>query len=434
MSSLLLTSLRSPFLDDAKVYPPLGILKLEAMVAKHTSQVEVDVVDEYDDKEFTTFEPYDFVGLSVMTPQREEAVKLLHGIKSRWPKKKVIIGGPHAKHYLKDVKKDPWDFIVPQDGERAIMRILSGVAERVDSDFMSKTDWANVPPIDRMKHRVFLSSYHYILEGKIATTILTATGCPERCHFCEDAKTAVRWTSLDNIRSELDQIVDLGYGGVYIFDDIFSLAQVKTKPIAEEFKKRGLIYRCNGQARYMNEDFMKMLADTGCREIAFGAETGSQVILDNIEKRTTVAMNYKFIELAAKYGIKVKAFILLGLPGENHITLQDTEKFIRWGMQNGMADFQCAIYYPYKGTQIRDAIDKGNNLVDLTFEGEGLGAYGQKGGNTECVVRTEALSREDLLTFRDYLVKTYRPKSHSEKWKKADFFDSHIVSKVDYDE
>ena len=58
-----------------------------------------------------------------------------------------------------------------------------------------------------------------------------------------------------------------------------------------------------------------------------------------------------------------------------------------------------------------------NQEVDLTFLGEGLGAYGQRGGNTEGVVRTKALTQENLLTFRNYLVDKYKPKSHKEHWK-----------------
>jgi len=428
---IMLTSLRSPFLDDAKVYPPLGILKLEAIIRKEMPMVRVNIVDSYDDQDFSTFSYHDLIGLSVMTPQREEALKLLHGIKARWPHKKVIIGGPHAKHYFDDVVKEGWDFIVPYDGERSILKIIRGEAERIEKDFMDKKTFAAVPPIDRIRHKEFLSTYHYELQGIQATSMLTATGCPERCTFCEDAMTAVRWNGLDNITYELDQIVELGYGGVYIFDDIFAIAQPKVKPIAEEIGKRGLIYRCNGQARYMNEGFMEMLAETGCREIAFGAETGSQTILDNINKRTTVEMNYKFIELASKYGVDVKAFILLGLPGEDRQTLGETEEFIEWGMKNGMSDFQAAVYMPYKGTQIRDAIDNQTNGIDLQIVGNPDGAYGIKGGETSYSVRTVALSADDLQKFRNHLVETYRPKSHAPKWQDK-FYDTHLASEVEY--
>lgn len=241
------------------------------------------------------------------------------------------------------------------------------------------------------------------------------------CKFCEDSQTAVRWSSIENIKEELNDIVNLGYGGVYIFDDLFAIALKMIRPICDEMQKRGLIYRCNGQARYFNEEFAKLLSATGCREIAFGAESGSQMILDNIDKRTTVEQNYKFVELCKKYNIICKTFLMIGLPGETYETIALTEKFIK---EAQLDDFQLSIYYPYKGTTIRDEIDAKGESAGIFFEGEGLGAYGQKGGNTEAVVRTDALTSEELLKERDRLVTTYKPVSHKQKWT---FFDEHLV-------
>lgn len=424
LENLLLVSCRSPFLDDDRIYPPLGLLYLKANVNKELPNVQVHLVDSYDLSDPLFFRRYDAVGISIMTPQREEASKILHAIKKRDPNKIVIAGGPHVKHYTHETQQEPYDYVVPFDGERALVSILKGETQRLVIDKLSKENLSGMPRPDRttVQARVLLRNYNYQLEGKDSTTAFFARGCPERCHFCEDAMTPVRWSSINNIKGELDDIVSLGYKGLYIFDDIFAIALSMVRPIAEEIKKRDLIYRCNAQARYFTkwgEDMAKMLADTGCVEIAFGAETGSQKILDNIEKRTTVKQNYQTVEYAKKHGLKVKAFILLGLPGEDQSTLLDTEKFIA---SSGIDDFQCAIYYPYKGTQIRDAHDRGEK-IDFIFSGEGLGAYGQKGGATESVTGTKALASKDLLRFRNYLVDRYRPQAHRVRWEDK-FFDT----------
>jgi radical SAM superfamily enzyme YgiQ (UPF0313 family) len=160
-----------------------------------------------------------------------------------------------------------------------------------------------------------------------------------------------------------------------------------------------------------------LLADNGCVEIAFGTESGSQKILDNIRKRTTVQQNYDSILAAKEVGIRVKSFILLGLPGEDWDTLAATEQLLK---DTRPDDIQFAIYYPYKGTQARAAMDAGAD-IDLFMEQEGSGAYGKKGGKTEANCRTKALSSNDLLEFRDYLVREYKPKSHGH------FFDTHLA-------
>src|SRR3990167_10260232 len=100
LENILLMSLRSPYLDSERVYPPLGLLYLKSAVDKIAN---VDLCDDYDLTQPERFEPYDLIGLSVMTPQRDEALKVLKTIKEAYPDKKVAIGGPHALHYFKEV-------------------------------------------------------------------------------------------------------------------------------------------------------------------------------------------------------------------------------------------------------------------------------------------------------------------------------------------
>jgi radical SAM superfamily enzyme YgiQ (UPF0313 family) len=442
--SLALASCRSPFVDDSRIYCPLANLYLKAYVNRHAPEVEVVVVDDaYELADLGEFEPFDAVGLSVMTPQRDEARRLAGAIKSRWPSKTVILGGPHVKHYLPALTEERcYDYLVPLDGERALLEILSGQASsRIVRSVLSREEVLAQPRPDRTTENAaaVIRRYHYSLGGVAATTMMTARGCPELCTFCEDAATQVRWSSVENIAAELDDIVALGYAGVYIFDDLFAISLTKIRPICEELRKRGLRYRCNAQARYFTrwgEEMARLLSSTGCYEIAFGAESGSQTILDNVRKRCTVEQNYKTVEYAKKHGLVVKAFMLLGLPGETWDTLAETEAFIA---KAGIDDFQCAVYMPFKGTQIRRAVDAGEH-IDLRLlpqgaDGDVTGAYGVKGGNTAYEVRTAALSATELRMFRDYLVCRYRPDSHRAKWQDEDkFFEQGHVSAAEYPE
>lgn len=421
---VVLFSCRSPFLDDAKIYCPLANLYLKSYLNEHLPAVEVVVADDqYDVDELDRYDRFDTVGISIMTPQRQEATRLARAIKKKWPHKTVIAGGPHVKHYLRETQNETcYDYLVPLDGERALARILSGQpCPRVVHDVLTRDDVSRQPPPDRRSDNAvgILRQYHYSLGGVIATTMMTARGCPEQCTFCEDAMTQVRWSSTEGIATQLDDIVALGYGGVYIFDDLFAMSTTKIRPICEALRARSLVFRCNVQARYFTRDgdaMARLLASSGCHEVAFGAESGSQKILDNVRKRCTVEQNYRTVEYAKRHGLIVKAFVLLGLPGEDWETLHDTERFIQ---SSGVDDFQCVVYMPFKGTQIRSDVDRGLG-IDLSVaprgaDGEVTGAYGVKGGNSAYEVRTAALSPDDLKAFRDYLVAKYRPESHR-KW------------------
>jgi len=415
-----LVSCRSPFLDDDRIYPPLGLLYLKSAVMAAVPDAEVTVVDDYQGPQ--EFADADFVGVSVMTPQRKEADELASQIRWAYPGKTLIAGGPHVRHYGRDMD-NRWDYLVGGDGERVLPQILRGEkVARTTYDQIPRQELAAMPPPDRLGEAGFLRRYNYTLAGLNSTTMMLGRGCPMACKFCEDARTLTRWTSVENAEAELADILLLGYDGVYLFDDLFAINLGKCQPYLDLLKLSGLKFRCNVHARFMTDEFAAALAKAGCVEVAFGAESGSQQILDRIEKKTTVAQNYACVQHCKNHGITVKAFLMIGLPGETRQTVADTERFI---CNSGIDDAQIAIYYPYKGTELRREMDEGLNS-DLAFTGEGLGAYGQKNCGTDSVVRTPELSAEDLVQIREELIRTYR--FHSHVGPRDHFFDAHMAA------
>ena len=312
---LALVSCRSPFLDDDRIYPPLGLLYLKSAVAAQVPGCEITITDSYDLDDLGQFADCDAIGISIMTPQRAEAERLAGAIRDRWPGKMLIAGGPHVRHY--GMAGQPWDYLVAGDGERVLPAILRRESARVRTDDLIPRDvLAAMPRPDRLGEAAFLRNYSYTLAGLDSTTMLLGRGCPMACKFCEDAKTLTRWTSLAGAEAELDDIVSLGYQGVYLFDDLFAINLRKCQPYLDLLKASGLKFRCNVHARFMTDEFAAALADAGCVEAAFGAESGSQQILDRIDKKTTVAQNYACVRHCKDHGIMVKAFLMIGLPGE----------------------------------------------------------------------------------------------------------------------
>jgi radical SAM superfamily enzyme YgiQ (UPF0313 family) len=424
---LSLVSCRSPFLDDDRIYPPLGLLYLKSAVAAQAPGTKISVVDEYDVEDLDQFADADIVGVSVMTPQRAEANRIARAIRSRWPSKVLVAGGPHVRHYGREMNADDqaglWDYLVAGDGERALPGIVQNKTVPVMSnDQIPRQELAAMPRPDRLGEPGFLKNYSYTLAGLNSTTMMLGRGCPMACKFCEDARTLTRWTSLGNAEAELDDIVTLGYEGVYLYDDLFAINLGKCQPYLDLLKRSGLRFRCNVHAKFMTAEFAAALADAGCVEVAFGAESGSQQMLDRMDKKTTATQNYDCVRYCKDAGITVKAFVMIGLPGETRATIAETERFI---CTSGIDDAQIAIYYPYRGTEFRREMDEGI-ATDLIFTGEGLGAYGQKNMGTDSVVRTAELSSEDLVGIREELIRKYKFRSHIGP--KDNFFDSHMAA------
>jgi len=417
---VLLVSLRSPFLDSDRVYPPMGLLYLSSAL-KQVGH-EVDIEDDFggEERRINDYSIYDFIGVSVTTPQKKDVIKIFNEFKDKEKKPILIIGGPHAKFYTNDVEKEPWDYIIKGEGERAIVKIVNGEAkERIVEEPINQEDFDKLPRPDRLGYKEFIKTYSHTFGGpdKKATVFMSGRGCPMGCTFCEEARTPIRWTDIEKAKKEFDDIQELGFNAIYIIDDLFAISVKKTKPYIEELKRRGIIYRCNGHVKFMTEEFADLLAETGCVEIGIGIESASQKILDTIKKGITVEQAYNCVSMLKKRGIRVRAFFMVGLPGETYETIAESEKFIR---ESGIDDFQLTVYEPYKGTQIRDEIDKGNQNIDLFIEGEAF-AHTQKGGKAKAKIRTKALSSAEILAERDRLIKTYRPANYTKERTSQDY-------------
>lgn len=406
MSRVLLISLRSPFLDSDRVFPPIGLLQLKSCLV--SAGHEVDLVDDFEPNDVPVkYSGYDVAGFSVMTPQGKDAIKALTLFKESHPHTKCVIGGPHALHYFDEVESQPWDYIVPADGERAIVQIANAQPglPRVIRDQLSTVDMNLTPRPDR--DLTFLSNYHYKIDGIPATTMLTTRGCPMGCKFCEDRRTTVRHYEIERVLQEIDDVKRAGFGAIMFFDDIFAMMPKRTQDLTRAIKPLGIKYRCFAHANTLKEEMAEQLADSGCVEIGFGCEHASQKILDVIGKGVKTYHNEDFLSRCHRYGIRVKAFFIIGLPGETQETLDELESFIQRHTQSGLLyDFDVTLYYPYKGTYIRDNISE----FDIQLvEGlnDSVGFYKGKEGTAEAVVRTSTLSPEQLRDAKERIYHSY---------------------------
>ena len=417
---LLLISLRDRFLDSDRVMPPIGIMSLQSYITSKGFSCNIE--NDFDFNNTSKYACYTHFGISCMTPQKDEALDVLYAIKNVFPEKKVIIGGPHPTFYLEDCIKESFDYIVTGDGEFALESILlqKDNLGRVLNQPVSEKEM-NLFPLPYRESN-FLKQYNFDIQGLSASTILTAKGCPMGCRFCEDAGTKVRLYTPERVDRQIEQILKAGYESVMFFDDIFTLSMKRVRELTEVIKRHNIYFRCFGHARSLTNEMAEMLADAGCIEIGFGAESGAQEILDRIDKRTTVGQNRNFVEVCNKNGIKVKAFILLGLPGENHKTLSKTEDFLSYLMEHKIStkaayaltnDFDITVFFPYKGTCLRKMIDECKENIDLFFSKDPesyIGVYKGRGGYADTVVRTSALSAFDIAQAQKSMLEKYKAK------------------------
>lgn len=414
---LLLISLRDPYMDSDRVMPPIGVMSLHSYML--ACGVDSVIENDFDLAGIRKYESFTHFGISCMTPQKRQASQLLRAIKEVWPEKKVVIGGPHANFYLEDCLDEPFDHIVVGDGEFSLLKIMKGEAEeRVLKIPVSEEEMNKLPLPWRAPE--LLNQYCFNLQGLRATTILTAKGCPMNCAFCEHAGSGLKIYKADCVGRQIDQAKEAGFNAIMFFDDIFCLSLRRVQELGGEAVKRGMPYRCFGHARTMTPEMAAALSATGCVEIGYGAESGSQKILDVIGKRTTVRQSMDFIEMCNAASIKVKAFIMLGLPGESRETVAETGKLLDFLMSRRFKshfghecsnDFDLTVYFPYKGTRIRTSIDRDPGSFDLRLEGNPdrmNGVYKGRSGSSDIAVRTSMLSSKEIRELHDGLYAKYK--------------------------
>ena len=413
----LLVSLRDPFMDSDRVMPPLGVMALQSYLL--SLGIDSTIENNFDLANTEKYSEYTHIAISCMTPQKIEAYNILRAIKSMDKSKKVIIGGPHANYYLEDCIKEPFDFIVVGDGEYALKTIVEDKAnERILNIPITEEEMNKLPLPYRDPN--FLKEYNFTIQGINSSTILTAKGCPMKCAFCEDAGTKVRLYYPDNIDKQISDVRNAGFEGIMFYDDIFAISKKRVNELSNVIGKYNIVYRAFGHAKSMDNEMASMLSNSGCIEMGFGAESGSQKILDIINKKTKVEENIRFVEICNKHNIKVKAFIIVGLPGEDLSSINETKKFLDFLTSNKFInkfgkeitnDFDITIYFPYKGTAIRDSIDKNNKDFDIYFTrnpDEMLGFYKGINGAAENVVRTSKLSSEEINKIQKELLNEYK--------------------------
>lgn len=381
---------KSPFLIDQKVFPPLGLLYLGAVVKQEGH--EVCVVDMADTDDIPEADVY---GVTGTTPQAEEMRRLATRLKG---KGLLVAGGAHASCCPKEVSSWGYDVVVTGEGERSIKNILYLCREQSPKGHFSADRIRNLDELpfpDR--DLIDIKSYRFEIDGKNAATMMSSRGCPFKCTFCCHGIWGTRWAfrSADNIIKEVQELKDkYGYERIMFFDDTFTLKRDRVVKICQGLK--GLVeWRCFIRADTVNFELLKVMAKSGCKEIGIGVESGSNVILSNVNKGATVELNTQVLKWVKQAGILAKVFILIGLPGETIETIEETR---RWLRENKPDKADICIYTPYPNSPITNNPER----YDIFFDRSRLEDFWYKGKKEEykSLVHTSSLSAEEIAKLR----------------------------------
>jgi radical SAM superfamily enzyme YgiQ (UPF0313 family) len=380
-------------LQIMKPYAPLGILYLCSHLRQQGFEVEIfDTTFSSREALFQHLrcEKPSVLGIYANLMTRGNVIQILRVAREAgWT---TIVGGPEPGAYALEYLQSGANFVVSGEGELTMQELLEALQQR------TTTAWKNIaglswldedgqlhqtPPRDQIanldaqpwpaRQAIDLSRYLTTwrnAHGKSSINFITARGCPYKCRWCSHqvyGQTHRRRNPLlvvDEVEWLLRQYTpDM----VWVSDDVFTINHAWLRDYAGEMRRRNLRipFECISRADRLNPEMFDLLAELGCFRIWIGSESGSQRILDSMDRGVTIEQVQQAIAMARQRGIQSGMFLMWGYEGEE---LEDIEATIRHVRTSKPDIFFTTVSYPIKGTPYYQRV--ADRLVQLRPWGE----------------------------------------------------------------
>lgn len=406
-------------LQIMKPYPPLGILYICAHL--RSKGLSVEVFDSTFSSRQQLFDllqqgPPSVVGIYANLMTRSNVLEILRVAKDAgW---KTVVGGPEPSAYIDEYLEAGADVIVIGEGELTLeelvpvlpshsaeaLRKVNGIAFRTAEGTVVRTPprdqirdidaqpWPARESIDLTRYLGVWREHH----GMGSVSLITARGCPYHCRWCSHevfGKTHRR-RKPSSVADELEWLMNRYQPEMaWMADDVFTIHHGWFFQYAAELKRRGLKlpFECISRADRLTRQVIETLAEIGCFRVWIGSESGSQRILDAMERGVTVEQVQSAVDRCKSYGIQTGMFLMWGYEGEELVDIEATVQHVK---STNPDVFFTTVAYPIKGTPY---------FAEVGSRAEGLKPW-MMGSDREVRIRGRRSSR--FYGFADQLLRT----------------------------
>jgi len=352
---ILISPPEQSILVEAGDRPSLGTLYVASALRKAGHNVVLSDLnhDSYHtlEQKIRGTEP-EFIGMTTMTSYFDWFSEFAKHLKSRFPKSKLIAGGPHAT-ILPETLTNIFDFIVKREGEYAAVDIIEG---KVKDQIVSYQYEENLDNLERPARDLLPLDERYGINlfGKRAATLISTRSCSYNCYFCtkDILGPKQRKHSVDYTLDEIEEVQKkFNFSSLYFQDDCFSLDKKRTMNLAQGILDRGLNleYKIITRPDKVDRESLKLMKESGLKCLSLGLEHMDNEVLKKINKGNTVENNIEATRLCKELGLKVKGNFIMNLPGATRDTMYDCLKF------SMLYDLDFAMFYSliaYPGTKL----------------------------------------------------------------------------------
>jgi anaerobic magnesium-protoporphyrin IX monomethyl ester cyclase len=369
-------------LQIMKPYPPLGLL----YICSHLREkgIQADVFDSTFSSRKQLFAllqqgPPSVLGVYANLMTRPNVVEILRVAKDAgW---QTIVGGPEPGAYVGEYLNAGADVVVIGEGELTLEELVpvlhsrtpeawqrvAGIAFRAPDGSIVRTPprgqirdidaqpWPARETIDYSQYLAVWRQHH----GKGSVSLITARGCPYDCRWCSHevfGKTHRRRKPA-SVADELEWLINRYQPEIgWMADDVFTIHHGWLFQYAAELKRRALKlpFECISRADRLTSKVTETLAEMGCFRVWIGSESGSQRILDAMERGVTVEQVQNAVAFCRANGIQTGMFLMWGYQGEE---LSDIEATVQHVKKTDPDIFFTTVAYPIKGTPYFSDVD-----------------------------------------------------------------------------
>ncbi len=413
------------------IQPPLGLAYIASSVAGRHQVAILDMLktplSDGDFRRYIARGKYDLVGFQCYTHELRSVARLARIVKLESKRITTIAGGPHPTLLPAESMEyfgESVDFLLRGEGDEIFPLFVDRIEEGGDpgrlpgmvckaggklhvndkTEYVKDLDRIPMPSWELIAPQTYPPAQHgaFFRRFPIAP-VITTRGCPFSCNFCSApvlCGQAVRFRSPESVLREIRALYsDFRIREFHIIDDNFTINRNHARAVLLKIIESGLrisLALPNGiRIETVDESLLALMKKAGVYSISLGLESGSDRVLELMNKKSTIEKNEEKIGLIKKAGIDMAAFFIMGFPGE---TEDDIRRTIDYSLRLPLLRANYGYFTPLPGTPIYHELEeKGElNKIDLRNSGYMAASYTPQGMTRKTLKK---LQRKAFLRF-----------------------------------